>query len=129
MSDSAQVTSPGAINSMIAAISSRPTRENRNTLSRMLVLISAYATPAVYETVHMRCAPMRLMYSSQSGRGIRRIGILGNVWYLTRRFRIADRSCRVFQHRATHGHFRSWLLLVLYLRKRTWHATSHGRIR
>jgi hypothetical protein len=34
MKDSAQVTSPGAINSMIAAMSTRPNRQNRSTCSR-----------------------------------------------------------------------------------------------
>jgi len=37
MRDNAQVTSPGAINSMIAAVSTRPNRQNRSTCSRMSV--------------------------------------------------------------------------------------------
>jgi len=61
MRDSAQVTSPGAINSMIAAMSTRPTRpnrQNRSTCSRMSVPI-ALTPPPPCEPVHMRCAPMR----------------------------------------------------------------------
>src|SRR5262245_42802947 len=38
MRDSAQVTSSGAINSMIAAMSTRPNRQNRSTCSRISVL-------------------------------------------------------------------------------------------
>src|SRR5262245_4952229 len=37
MRDSAQVTSSGAINSMIAAMSTRPNRQNRSTCSRISV--------------------------------------------------------------------------------------------
>jgi hypothetical protein len=58
MRDSAQVTSPGALNSMIAAMSTRPTRQNRSTCSRMSVPI-ALTPPPPCEPVHMRCAPMR----------------------------------------------------------------------
>ena len=58
MRDSAQVTSPGASNSMIAAMSTRPTRQNRSTWSRMSVPI-ALTPPPPCEPVHMRCAPMR----------------------------------------------------------------------
>ena len=58
MSDSAQVTSPGAINSMIAAMSTRPARQKRRTCSRMSVPI-ALTPPPPCEPVHMRCAPMR----------------------------------------------------------------------
>ena len=57
MSDSAQVTSPGAIKSMIAAMSTRPNRQNRSS-SRMSVPI-ALTPPPSCELVHMRCAPMR----------------------------------------------------------------------
>ena len=58
MRDSAQVTSSGAINSMIAAMSTRPNRQNRSTRLRMSVPI-ALAPPPPCEPVHMRCAPMR----------------------------------------------------------------------
>ena len=37
MSDSAQVTAPGAVTSMIVAVSSRANRQNRSTCSRMSV--------------------------------------------------------------------------------------------
>src|SRR5262249_11981143 len=37
MRDSAQVTAPGAIASMIVAVSTRPNRQNRSTCSRMSV--------------------------------------------------------------------------------------------
>ena len=40
MRDSAQVTSSGAINSMIAAMSTRPNRQNRSTCSRISVPIA-----------------------------------------------------------------------------------------
>ena len=62
MSDSAQVTSPGAINSMIAAMSTRSNRQNRSTLSRMSVSI-ALTPPPPCEPVHMRCAPIRRIRS------------------------------------------------------------------
>src|SRR5262249_337616 len=58
MRDSAQVTSSGAINSMIAAMSTRPNRQNRSTCSRISVSI-ALTPPPPCEPVHMRCAPMR----------------------------------------------------------------------
>ena len=58
MRDSAQVTSSGAINSMIAAMSTRPNRQNRSTRFLMSVPI-ALAPPPPCEPVHMRCAPMR----------------------------------------------------------------------
>jgi len=61
MRDSAQVISPGAINSMIAVMSTRPTRpkrQNRSTCSRISVPI-ALTPPPQCEPVHMRCAPMR----------------------------------------------------------------------
>ena len=73
MSDSAQVTSPGAINSMIAAMSTRPTRENRSTWSRMLVLI-ALTPPPPCEPVHMRCAPMRRTSSGRRQAGFAEVG-------------------------------------------------------
>ena len=47
MSDSAQVTSRGAINSMIAAMSTRPARQNRRNMLAHVGAYSAYATPAV----------------------------------------------------------------------------------
>jgi hypothetical protein len=43
---------------MIAAMSTRPNRQNRSTCSRMSVLI-ALTPPCLCEPVHMRCAPMR----------------------------------------------------------------------
>jgi len=58
MRDSAQVTSSGAINSMIAAMSTRPNRQNRSTCSRISVPI-ALTPPPPCEPVHIRCAPMR----------------------------------------------------------------------
>ena len=58
MRDSAQVTSFGAINSMIATMSTRPNRQNRSTSSRISVPI-ALTLPPPCELVHMRCAPMR----------------------------------------------------------------------
>jgi len=57
MRDSAQVTSSGAINSMIATMSTRPNRQNRSS-SRISVPI-ALTPPPPCELVHMRCAPMR----------------------------------------------------------------------
>jgi len=53
MRDSAQVTSSGAINSMIAAMSTRPNRQNRSTCSRISVPI-ALTPPPPCEPVHMR---------------------------------------------------------------------------
>ena len=58
MSDSAQVTSPGAINSMIATMSTRPNRQNKSTCSRISVPV-ALAPPPPCEPVHMRGALMR----------------------------------------------------------------------
>jgi hypothetical protein len=55
MRDSAQVTSSGAINSMIAAMSTRPNRQNRSTCSRISVPI-ALTPPPPCEPVHIRCA-------------------------------------------------------------------------
>jgi hypothetical protein len=58
MRASAQVTAPGAVTSMIVAVSTRPNRQNRSTCSRMSVPI-AFMPPAPCEPVHMRCAPKR----------------------------------------------------------------------
>jgi hypothetical protein len=43
---------------MIAAMSTRPNRQNRSTCSRISVPI-ALTPPPLCEPVHMRCAPMR----------------------------------------------------------------------
>ena len=58
MRDSAQVTSSGAINSMIAAMSTRPNSQNRSTRLRMSVPIALAPAPPC-EPAHMRCTPMR----------------------------------------------------------------------
>jgi hypothetical protein len=54
MKDSAQVTAPGAIISMIAAVSSRPNKQNRSARSPMPLPI-ALARHLSCEPVHVRC--------------------------------------------------------------------------
>jgi hypothetical protein len=56
--DSAQVTAPGAIISMIAAVSSRPNKQNRSARSPMPLPIALARHPSC-EPVHVRCVPIR----------------------------------------------------------------------
>jgi hypothetical protein len=58
MRDSAQVTAPGAIISMITAVSTRPNKQKRTTCSRMPLPIALPPHP-LCEPAHMRCLPMR----------------------------------------------------------------------
>jgi hypothetical protein len=58
MKDSAQVTAPGAIISMITAVSTRPNKQKRTTCSCMPLPIALPPHP-LCEPAHMRCVPMR----------------------------------------------------------------------
>jgi hypothetical protein len=73
--DSAQVTDPGAIISTIAAVSSRPNKQNRSTCSRMPMPIAACAglscepvhtSPCAAADLHRRSSHTRKSHSEMS---------------------------------------------------------------